>query len=224
MSRTVTLHFDFVSPYSWLALEDLPAFVTRHSVVLELRPVVYAALLDATGLVGPVETPAKRTYTFADVRRCAELRGLMLQGPPAHPFRSLAALRLACAHADHERSLALCVRLARAAWAEGGDLENPALLRRIARDVGMPPLDLDALLQDGAVKARLRRNTDEALARGVFGVPTLDLQGELFWGHDRLDHLAARLENRLSDPRPGLEQLLDRPRGATRKGAPRRAD
>lgn len=220
MSLSVRCYFDFVSPYSWLALEAMPAFAERHGIRFLMRPVLYAALLDATGLIGPVETEAKRAYTFADIRRCAALHGLPLTGPPEHPFRSLPALRLACLFADHAEALDLSVRLARAAWSDGADLTSAAVLASVARTLGLPVDDLGNRVAAPDLKQRLRRFTDEALGLGVFGVPTFELDGELFWGHDRLEHLAARCTGVLADPRPGLSTMLARPRGAVRVRAP----
>ena len=113
MTATRTAHFylDFVSPYSWLALMQAERFAAEHGVHWEVRPVVYAALLQANGLVGPVEVPAKRRYTLRDVVRCAHELGLRLNGPPEHPFRSLEALRTAYLFRQEPRSLQLAVRL-----------------------------------------------------------------------------------------------------------------
>src|SRR6185503_4800799 len=98
LPRKVPFYLDFISPYTWLALARAETFAEEHGIAWEPRPVVYAALLDAHGLVGPVETEAKRRYTLHDVARSAQALGLRLVGPPAHPFRSLAALRTLCAY------------------------------------------------------------------------------------------------------------------------------
>src|SRR5439155_24409662 len=102
--RSVAFYLDFVSPYTWLALTQAEAFVVRHGIRWELRPVVYSALLDAHRLIGPVETPAKRRYTFLDVARSARRLGLRLVGPPAHPFRSIEALRTLTLFLDDARA------------------------------------------------------------------------------------------------------------------------
>src|SRR5262245_25167032 len=98
--NSVLFFFDFVSPYSWLALMGAPAFEKAHGVRFDLRPIVYAKVLEAHGLFGPVETPVKRRYTIHDVARCARRLGLRFFGPPEHPFRSLAALRVATLHRE----------------------------------------------------------------------------------------------------------------------------
>jgi 2-hydroxychromene-2-carboxylate isomerase len=218
-NRSVTFWLDFISPYTWLALMRCETFAREHGIVWEPRPVVYAALLDAHGLVGPVETVAKRRYTLHDVARSAKALGLRLTGPPAHPFRSLAALRTLCVYLHDERAMRLAVLLSDAAWGEGRDLTDAGVLRDVVAKAGLDAGSLEERIQAAEVKEGLRRLTDEALAGGVFGVPTFALDGELFWGHDRLDHLARRLEGE-APPAPELVQkLVDRPRGADRKRA-----
>lgn len=217
--RRVDVFFDFVSPYSYLGLALLPNFRLDPPIRWIMRPVVYGAILDATGLVGPAEVAVKRRYTFADIRRCAALAGLPLVGPPAHPFRSLEALRLVAAVEDPDAALHLAIRLADACWGRGLDLTDREVLGAETSRCGIDPQHLDCL-DDPTVKRRLRQHTEDALATGVFGVPTFAFDGELFWGHDRIGHLLARIEGKLPDARRGLEELLDRPRGVDRSGAP----
>ncbi|HKQ62169.1 MAG TPA: 2-hydroxychromene-2-carboxylate isomerase [Candidatus Polarisedimenticolaceae bacterium] len=213
----VPFYFDFISPYSWLALMQAEAFAERHGIRWQPRPVVYAALLQAHGLIGPVETPAKRRYTFRDVERCAAAIGVRLSGPPAHPFRSLEALRVQYLFREESLALRLAASLADACWGQGRALTDLEVIREVVAAVG---LDADALEQRSAspeIKAGLRAQTDDAVRRGVFGVPTFVLEDELFWGHDRLEPLAARLDGRLPPPGPRSRELLERPRGVERK-------
>lgn len=218
--RTVELYFDLISPYSWLALTEVEAFGLRHSVTWDVRPVVYAALLDAHGLVGPAEAEAKRRYTFHDVARRAARLGLRFEGPPAHPFRSLEALRLVTAHRGDGRALTLAVRLAASCWEEGADLTDPGVLARAAREAGLDDTALETRIATPEVKAALRATTDEALRAGVFGVPTFRVAGETFWGHDRMDDLAAFLEGRLPAVAAAAERMLARPRAVERRRRP----
>lgn len=229
--RRVTFYFDFVSPYSYLALTQAGVFAAAYRVDWRLRPVVYGVLLDESGLVGPVETPTKRAYTIRDVVRSARLLDVPLAGPPRHPFRSLEALRTLCLVQDEPGALRLALRIARSAWGEGRDVTDLAVLAGIVGeesgdgDLGeLERLDDDEELQrrlaDPQVKDRLRRNTDEALAAGVFGVPTFVHGGETFWGHDRLPHLGAWLAGHLPAAGELEEEIASRPRGAERRGSP----
>lgn len=220
--RPVEIWFDFVSPYSYLALAQAEQFAARHGVQWRPRPVVYAALLDATGLVGPAEIDIKRRYTFTDIRRAAALAGIPLVGPPAHPFRSLEALRVATMFLEDARCLALAVEIASRCWGHGADITDVSVLGDAVRAVGLDATSLASRTGAADTKLRLRQLTEAALERGVFGVPTFAVAGtsELFWGHDRLGHLAARLAGELPDMSRGLDRLLSRPRGADRTRRP----
>jgi len=220
MPRRVRVYFDFISPYSYLALTRLAAVGARHGVEWEPAPVFYAALLDANALVGPAETRVKRRYTLTDVLRAAALAGVPLVGPPAHPFRSLEALRVATLFDADPRALELAVALSTACWGKGRDLTDWDVLTEIVERVGLASPDLAARASAPAVKRALQERTAAAIAAGVFGVPTFELEGELFWGHDRLDHLAARLEGRLPDLTEHAAVLEARPRAADRPDAP----
>jgi len=221
-AHDVILYFDLVSPYSWLALSRAEEFGERNGIAWELRPVVYAALLDAHGLVGPAETEAKRRYTFHDVARCAAELGLRFEGPPAHPFRSIEALRAVCLFIDRPHALALSAALARSCWVEGKPLTEIAVLSGVVAEVGLDPEDLERRIAEPRVKERLRRFTEQALATGVFGVPTFVYRDELFWGHDRMEALAHRIREPDSALGRRAEEMLARPRGADRRGRPRR--
>lgn len=213
----VEFYFDFVSPYSWLALMQAERFAREHRVRWRLQPVVYAKLLDATGLVGPAEIDVKRQYTFHDVARAADAAGLPLAGPPAHPFRSLEALRVFCLFREDERALGLAVQLADAAWGAGRDLTDLAVLDSLVERAGLDSTDLAARIRRPETKQALRESTESALRRGVFGVPSFVTGGELFWGHDRLPQLAGRLAGRLRDCGSTARRMLARPRGADRR-------
>lgn len=221
-ARAVRFYLDLVSPYTWLALMRAEEFESLHAVRWDVRPVVYAAILDAHGLVGPVETEAKRRYTFEDVARCARRQGVTLLAPPAHPFRSLEALRTLLLFRDTPRALALARALADDCWGKGRDLTDVGVLEETVAAAGLPAQDLAARLTDPALKEALRAQTGEAIALGVFGVPTFVLDGEIFWGHDRMDHLAERLSGELPDTRREAATILSRPRGADRSQRPRR--
>ncbi|CAN5115642.1 2-hydroxychromene-2-carboxylate isomerase [soil metagenome] len=216
MARRVRFHFDFISPYSYLALTQAEAFAAEHGVRWEMRPILYAALLDATGLIGPAETPVKREYSIRDIVRSADRLGVPLVGPPVHPFNPLCALRAACLFQDDPRGLALATRLSTMCWGEGLAITEPEAVVRAVAEAGLEADGLAERLGSPEAKALLRDNTDQALSAGVFGVPTFIWRGELFWGHDRMDHLAERLAGRLSSAEERGATIAARPRGAQR--------
>jgi len=215
--RRVAFYFDFVSPYAWLALTQARRFGGEHGVEWDLRPVVYAKLLETFGLLGPAETDAKRRYTYSDVARCAGRLGLAFEGPPAHPFRSLEALRVATLFRSSPQALELSVGLADAAWAAGRDLTDLAVLADVVSQVGLDATALGERIADAQVKRELQRQTDQAIGSGVFGVPSFVLDDEIFWGHDRLSYLAERLAGSPAPSRDEMERRLARPIGVLRR-------
>ena len=186
-------YFDFVSPFSYLQCERLPEL--ERSLRIRYRPVLFAALLQAHGHKGPAEIPAKRRFTYRHVIWQAKKLGVPLKFPAAHPFNPLPLLRLAIV-ADCEPEAVR--RIFRFVWRDGrlGDL--PIEWAELTAALGLAAADIAA----PEVKQALRRSTDEAIARGVFGVPTLAVAGELFWGVDATgmaaDYVAAGC--RYTDP------------------------
>lgn len=185
--RVIRWYFDFLSPFSYLQIRlmgELPG-----DVKVDYRPVLLAALLDHWGTVGPAEVAPKRIYTYRFCRWWAERRDIPFVLPPAHPFNPLGALRLAVARdcePDTIRSIFDFI------WAEGNDPNDLECWRKLTRRLGLE--DAGTLTQDPAVKHRLRENSEDAVSRGVFGVPTFEVDGRIFWGLDAtemvLDYLA----------------------------------
>lgn len=210
----IEFYFDPVSPYAWLALEQLDQIEIAGGRLV-CRPILFAALLNAHGTTGPAEVPAKRAYMFRDVMRQAQRLHLPFRGPPSHPFNPLAALRALHAVGDPARQWALARCLVRAAWREGLDLADSQDLRDALTRGGF---DTDALLTavtTPEIKLRLRRATQQAIDTGIFGVPTFRLDNELFWGADRIDAVTWAIRGGTIDD--GLYQrVLHRPRAADR--------
>jgi len=213
----VDFYFDFVSPYSYLALTQARTFEGHHGVRFEVRPVVYAKLLDATGLSGPAEIEVKRRYTFADVLRVAHRLGVPLAGPPAHPFRSLEALRALMLWREDDRALDLAVALSTAAWGKGRDLTDVAVIADVVAAAGFDVQDLARRVTSGPVKQALADATAAAVRAGVFGVPTFVVGDEMFWGQDRMADLAEHVAGRLPAMSKAAAPMLARPRDADRR-------
>jgi 2-hydroxychromene-2-carboxylate isomerase len=170
-------YFDFVSPFAYLQSEQLALVAPRISV--RYKPVLFAGLLGANGQKGPAEIPAKRTFTYRFCIWQAQRQGIALKFPPEHPFNPLPLLRLAIAC---DCSPEAVHRIFRFVWRDGRLPDLPIEWAELAAELGMP--DAESRIASPEVKAELRRNTDEAIARGVFGVPTLAIGDALFWGAD----------------------------------------
>ncbi len=198
--------FDFISPYAYLAWTQIHALAERHGRAVVPRPVLFAALLDHWGQLGPAEIEPKRVHTFKQVSRRAHDLGVPLVPPPAHPFNPLIGLRLASLELPEQDRRRLIDRLYAAVWAGGpgiGDLDTVA---GMLDEVG---LDGRALLEAASApdnKQRLVAASKAAIEAGVFGVPTMIVEGELFWGVDDLGNLDRFLAG--NDPLP--PDLLER--------------
>lgn len=177
--RHADWYIDYVSPFPWIALsrfDRLPDDLTIRPV-----PIVFSAVLQHWGHKGPAEIEPKRIQTFRMAQWTAAQRGLPFRKPPEHPFRSLALARLTIALGG---DLATVRTIAGHVWGEGNAGDTPESLAALAAKLGVP--DWEARIAAPAVKDALRANTDAAIARGVYGVPTFDTGGELFWGDDAL--------------------------------------
>ena len=172
--------FDVISPFAWLSFHDL----ARLPPEVELRfvPVLLAGMLSHFGQKGPAEIPSKRRFTYRFVLWRARQMGLPLRFPPAHPFNPLAALRLVVAAGSNRRAASVVLA---AVFRDGRDVTDPKVIADLARQLELA--DAERAVSDPAVKQQLRDNTDWAISLGVFGVPTLVIGEELFWGQDAFD-------------------------------------
>ncbi|HSS00500.1 MAG TPA: 2-hydroxychromene-2-carboxylate isomerase [Kofleriaceae bacterium] len=184
----IRIYFDYISPYSYLAWVKLAEIAARHGRAIEPVPILFAAILDARGARGPAEEPARRAYLIKDLLRRAHDLGVPIELPPAHPFNPLLPLRVTSLPMPPEIRHALVDHLFAATWAGGGGITDRKLVARIAHEVGLPEGAI-AEAETPENKARLKAATDEAIAAGAFGVPTMIADGEMFFGSDSLPHL-----------------------------------
>ena len=185
--RDLYFHFDYISPYAYLAWNRLQTFAPEHGLRIVPEPTLFAGLLNEHGHKGPAEIPPKRLYMFKDCLRIAARMNVPLRPPASHPFNPLAALRASLLDMEEDVRRALVSRLYAATWAESREVGSPAVVAELCAEVGVP----DALerIADPAVKKRLFEASRQAIERGVFGVPTMIVDGELFWGTDSFPHL-----------------------------------
>jgi 2-hydroxychromene-2-carboxylate isomerase len=213
--RHLRFHFDVVSPYAYLAFERLPQALEGLSVEVSYQPVLFAGLLQHWENKGPAEIEPKRAWTFRQVAWLAHEHGVALDVPVQHPFNPLALLRLAlaCAPSGSTPSRRVCERLFHHVW-KGGAEANDAQRLKALRDALAPQRDP----ADDDVKLALKDATAQAASRGVFGVPTVEVDGRLFWGLDSLAMLAAYLRgdpwfdgsgwDAAARPRPGVQRRV----------------
>ena len=193
MSRRVLgFHFDYISPYSYLAWHRLGEFSQEHDLHVVPKPTLLAALLNHLGHKGPGEIPPKRIYMFKDCLRAAAELDVPFVPVSSHPFNPLASLRATLLDMDDDTRHRLVTKLFNATWAESRDVGSPEVVAEICADAGVP--DALARIKDPAIKKRLLDANHEAIERGVFGVPTMAVDDELFWGTDSFPHLARYLD------------------------------
>jgi 2-hydroxychromene-2-carboxylate isomerase len=187
--KTIHFYLDFISPYAWLAFDALPKALQGLSYQVVHKPVVFGAMLQQIGQLGPAEIPAKRDWTYRQVQWQARAQGTPLQLPASHPFNSLALLRLATAmDPAGEPNRYVCDTLFRHVWCTGQEAADADRLAALTTQLA-PTLDV----ADPQVKQKLKQHTDEALALNVFGVPRFVVDDLVFWGNDALPMLRAYL-------------------------------
>jgi len=217
--KRIVFHFDFISPFAYLAWTQIRQLAGRHGAALELVPTLFAALLAEGKTKGPAEIPAKRRYFFRDAFRTAHLLGVPIAMPPSHPFNPLLALRIASLPLERGEREAAITALFDAIWAKGEGLESQ---EQVISALNAAGLDGSSLVERAPqAKETLRLATEDAIAHHVFGVPTMRViegdEEELFWGVDSFGHLERYLAGQ--DPLRGrdLQQLLERPASANRR-------
>ena len=187
---TITFFLDFISPYAYLAFEEMPKQLMGISYRVVYQPVVFGAVLKHHGHMGPAEIPGKREWTYRQVLWQAKQMGIALDMPLAHPFNSLSLLRLAVACSeDGAPNRYVCETIFRHVWQGGQAAEDTNRLAQLSQALA-PKRDM----QDASVKDQLKHNTEQAIAQGVFGVPTFAVDDKLFWGLDALPMLRQYIE------------------------------
>lgn len=185
--RVLRFHFDYISPYSYLAWHRLQRFAPAHDLVLDPKATLFAGLLNEYGHKGPGEIEPKRVYMFKDCIRGAALLGLPFEPPASHPFNPLPSLRASLLDMEDDTRSELITRLYAATWAESREIGSAEVVTAICDEVGVPYAA--ERIAEPAIKQRLFDAGREAIALGVFGVPTMIVDGELFWGTDSFPHL-----------------------------------
>ncbi|UCH48780.1 MAG: 2-hydroxychromene-2-carboxylate isomerase [Betaproteobacteria bacterium] len=208
--KTADWYFDFISPYAYLQSARL-GDLAKH-VQLRLRPVLFAGLLNHYGHLGPAEIPPKRQFVFRQTLWLAQHQGIAMKLPPAHPFNPLPPLRLALVLGC---SIAAVQTIFNFIWRDGGNTDDPEGWNQLAQLTGVD--SNDERLSDASIKQALRDSTDAAIAAGVFGIPTLVIDNELFWGHDTTDFFI----DYLKDPDAIRKNVFD-PVNQLAQGAARR--
>ena len=191
MAAPLDFYFEFASPYGYLASLRIDAIAAAHEREVTWRPIMLGEAKKLTGGGPIVQLPLKGPYLLHDAPRFARLLDVPLKLPPAMPCNSLAASRAFwwLEAQDHDMAKGFAQAVYHAHWCEGRDISTAEQVAEIGAGLGIPAADLIAATQDPAIKAKLKAETDVSVERGVFGAPFVFVDGEPFWGADRLDQV-----------------------------------
>ena len=194
MSKTLDFYFDFGSPTAYLAHKRLQQLCHQYDVKVAYKPILLGGLFKATGNTTPVAVPAKGKYMMEqDLPRFSRRYGVPLTVNPHFPINTLGLMRGAVAAQRLDCFARYVDVVYDAVWVAGEDMGDPEVVARVLSAAELDAQSLMTLAQDPEVKAELAQNTEEAVGRGAFGAPTLYMDGEMFFGQDRLDFVEEAL-------------------------------
>ena len=184
--KHITFYLDFISPYAYLAFEQLPEALKCISYSVDYRPVLFAGMLKHHGQLGPAEIAPKRDWTYRQVMWLADKLGVPMRMPASHPFNPLQLLRLAlaCGEQAGDTNRYVCDLIFKHVWSSGADINDSATFKTLLAQL-KPRHDT----QNDDVKNSLKTNTEAAISKGVFGVPAFEVGDKIFWGLDALPML-----------------------------------
>ena len=184
----IDFYFEFSSPYAYIASQVVEDFEQRVGRPVKWRPMLLGPVFKLTGQAPLVEVPMKGDYARRDFSRSARLHGVVYRQPARFPIGTVAPMRAFYWLDDQDPAKArtLAKALYKAYFVDGTDISPPATVAEVARSIGIDGTALAAALEDPAVKERAKKDSDAALAAGVFGSPYFVVDGEPFWGVDRL--------------------------------------
>jgi 2-hydroxychromene-2-carboxylate isomerase len=217
MPQTLNFYFDYLSPFAYFAWLRLQPFSSKHNLELVAHPVVFGKLLDHWGQLGPAEIVPKSQWAGRYSMRYAALNGFEYNPPEFHPFNPLPALRLSLSEVSGEDQFKVIQAIFDAGWTKGMDISDMDILVRILEDADLDGRELVRRLTDPVVKQALIDETSDAVSQGVFGVPTMIINDELFWGNDQFEHMELLVSGNDVLDYEKLAQFSDRTRKIDRK-------
>lgn len=188
MNKTIDWYFDFISPFAYFQHRQL---ISNHpEIQIRYFPILLGALFVKHQHKGPAEIPTKRIMTYRYCTWYAKQHGIPLQFPDVHPYHPVSVLRLALAAGANANTVS---RIFEYIWVKGKSPDRPERLAELASQLALH--DYVDAISNPSIKDELRQNTEQAISFGIFGVPTVMLDDQLFWGQDQTQLLLEYLEN-----------------------------
>jgi len=190
MPKKLEFFYDCSSPWTYLAFSKIEEVALRHDAELIWRPILVGGLFNTVnpsvyeGRAKPV--PVKAKYYVKDLRDWAQFYGLKIGNPTVFPVNSVKAMRGAFVANEHRIIAQYSRRVFESYWGDDRDISQDEVIREIVREVGLDVKEFFTKITSDEYKAKLRENTEELIARGGFGSPTIFVEGSMFFGNDRL--------------------------------------
>lgn len=194
MSKKVEFFFDVGSPASYLAWTQLESMAQRTNAKIIWRPMLLGAVFQATGNASPAAVPAKGSYMLKDLQRFSNIYGVPFNFNPFFPLNTMHLMRGATAYLEEPEFQTYLAAIFNALWSEKLNMESPEVVAEVLTKAGIDVTDFMARISETEVKERLKGTTEEAVAQGVFGAPSFFVNGEMFFGQDRLSFVETALK------------------------------
>ena len=217
MSKIIHFYFDFISPFAYFAWLKLPLLAKKYNYKIECHPVVFGKLLDKWGQLGPAEIPSKRNWLYQYCIRYATINGFKYNPPKKHPFNPLFALRMSLKEVSGIHQKIVIDTIFHKGWSHGIDLGDLTTLVSILEEKSLDAQSFSLQISKTEVKKILIKETNMAIEKGVFGVPSFIINDNLFWGNDQMEHIELLLSGNDPLDKKILNVYLNRPRAIDRE-------
>jgi len=216
-SKSIHFYFDYISPYAYFAWRRLPSLAKKYNRQIEAHPIVFGKLLDKWGQLGPAEIPPKKNWLNRYCLRYSAINGFEYNPPKTHPFNPLAALRMSLKEVSGINQFQVIDAIFEGGWSQGADLGDLPTLISLLEKQSIDGVNFSQQISKRYVKDSLINETKVAIDMGVFGVPSIIIDDNLFWGNDQMEHIELLLAGKDPLNRKKLNLHESRPRGIDRK-------
>ena len=216
-AKLIHFYFDYISPFAYFAWRKLPVLAKKYNYQIINHPVVFGKLLDKWGQLGPAEISPKRYWLNQYCLRYAHINGFNYNPPKKHPFNPLAALRISLKEVSGINQNKVIETIFEAGWTQGQDIGDLETLIFLLKQRSIEIKNIKTQISNPLIKKLLIYETNNAIKLGVFGVPTIIINKNLFWGNDQMEHIELLLKGKDPLDLKKLNIHINRPRSIDRK-------